>query len=65
MACATLPQLPAEIEIIKAICEPDRPRVQRNTVYEPIIVRENAPTVIETELPSNKSKVLEDNLAMP
>jgi aminodeoxyfutalosine synthase len=64
MAGATSPQLQTEAEMIKAIREAGRTPVQRNTFYEPIKVLANgAPTATEAELPSGKSKVLEDNLA--
>ena len=64
MAGATSPQLQTEAEMIKAIREAGRTPVQRNTFYEPIkILAESAPTANETEPPSGKSKVLEDNLA--
>jgi hypothetical protein len=43
--------------------EAGRTPVQRNTFYEAIRVLENASAVNETEPPSGKSKVLEDNLA--
>jgi len=63
MAGATSPQLQTEAEMIKAIREAGRTPVQRNTFYEPIKVLENASAAAETEPPTNKSKVLEDNLA--
>lgn len=63
MAGATSPQLQTEAEMIKAIREAGRIPVQRNTFYEPIRVLKNAPATNEAELPSAKSKVLEDNLA--
>lgn len=63
MAGATSPQLQTEADMIKAIREAGRTPVQRNTFYEPIKVWDAAPTATEAEPPSNKSKVLEDNLA--
>jgi len=63
MAGATSPQLQTEAEMIKAIREAGRTPVQRNTFYEPIKVWESSPTATEVEPPTNKSKVLEDNLA--
>jgi hypothetical protein len=43
--------------------EAGRTPVQRNTFYEPIKVWESSPTATQVEPPTNKSKVLEDNLA--
>ncbi len=63
MAGATSPQLQTEMEMVKAIREAGRTPVQRNTFYEPIRELANAPAANETEPPSGKSKVLEDNLA--
>ena len=63
MAGATSPQLQTEADMIKAIREAGRTPVQRNTFYEPIKVWGGAPTATEAEPPSNKSKVLENNLA--
>jgi aminodeoxyfutalosine synthase len=65
MAGATSPQLQTEAEMIKAIREAGRTPVQRNTFYEPIKVLADGhqPAATETEPPSGKSKVLEDNLA--
>ena len=63
MAGATSPQLQTEADMVKALREAGRLPVQRNTFYEPIIVWGAAPPVTEVEPPSNKSKVLEDNLA--
>ena len=64
MAGATSPQLQTEAEMIKAIREAGRTPVQRNTFYEPIkVLADGAPSANETEPPSGKSKVLEDNLA--
>ncbi len=63
MAGATSPQLQTEAEMIKAIREAGRTPVQRNTFYEPIKVWDDATTATESEPPSGKSKVLEDNLA--
>ena len=51
-------------EMVKAIREAGRTPVQRNTFYEPIkVLAESSLTTNETEPPSGKSKVLEDNLA--
>ena len=50
-------------EMVKAIREARRTPVQRNTFYEPVKVWDGAPTATEAEPPTNKSKVLEDNLA--
>ena len=61
--CATSPQLQTEADMIKAIREAGRTPVQRNTFYEPIKVLPDASVANEAELPSGKSKVLEDNLA--
>ncbi len=63
MAGATSPQLQTEAEMIKAIREAGRTPVQRNTFYAPIKVLPDESAVNEAELPSGKSKVLEDNLA--
>jgi aminodeoxyfutalosine synthase len=65
MAGAKSPQLQTEAEMIKAIREVGRTPVQRNTFYEPIkVLAESLQTATnETEPPSGKSKVLEDNLA--
>ena len=64
MAGATSPQLQTEAEMSKAIREAGRTPVQRNTFYEPIkILAESSLSANETEPPSGKSKVLEDNLA--
>ena len=65
MAGATSPQLQTEADMIKAIREASRTPVQRNTFYEPIkvIADGHQQTANETEPPSGKSKVLEDNLA--
>ena len=64
MAGATSPQLQTEADMIKAIREAGRTPVQRNTFYEPIkVLAETSQTANEAEPPSNKSKVLEDNLA--
>ena len=49
--------------MIKAIREAGRTPVQRDTFYEPIKVWDAAPAAAEAEPPTNKSKVLEDNLA--
>ncbi len=62
MAGAKSPQLQTEAEMVKAIRETGRTPVQRGTFYELIKVWDGAP-VAETEPPSDKSKVLEDNLA--
>ena len=50
---------------MKAIREAGRTPVQRNTFYEPIKVLADGhlPAAKEAEPPTNKSKVLEDNLA--
>jgi len=50
---------------VKAIREAGRTPVQRNTFYELIKVLADGhqPSANETEPPSGKSKVLEDNLA--
>ena len=64
MAGATSPQLQTEADMIKAIREAGRTPVQRNTFYELIkVLADGAPSANETEPPSGKSKVLEDNLA--
>jgi aminodeoxyfutalosine synthase len=63
MAGATSPQLQTEADMVKAIREAGRTPVQRNTFYEPIKVWDAAPSAIEAEPPSGKSRVLEDNLA--
>ena len=63
MAGATSPQLQTEAEMLKAIREAGRTPVQRNTFYEPIKVWEAAVANGDSEPPTNKSKVLEDNLA--
>jgi hypothetical protein len=55
--------LQTEADMIKAIREAARTPVQRNTFYEPIKTWDAAPTAVEVEPPSGKSKVLEDNLA--
>ncbi|MEO7297962.1 MAG: hypothetical protein ABI042_05230 [Verrucomicrobiota bacterium] len=63
MAGTKTPQLQTETEMVKAIREAGRTPVQRNTFYEPIKVWESLQTATETESPTNKSKMLEDNLA--
>jgi len=64
MAGATSPQLQTEAEMIKAIREAGRTPVQRNTFYEPIkVLADDVKPATEAEPPTNKSKVLEDNLA--
>jgi len=63
MAGATSPQLQTEADMVKALREAGRLPVQRNTFYESIKVWDAAPPATEVEPPSNKSKVLEDNLA--
>jgi aminodeoxyfutalosine synthase len=63
MAGAKSPQHQTEAEMVKAIREARLIPVQRNTFYEPIKVWDGAPTLSEAEPPTNKSKVLEDNLA--
>ena len=62
MAGAKSPQLQTEAEMVKAIRETGRTPVQRGTFYEPIKVWDGAP-IADTQPPTNKSKVLEDNLA--
>ena len=68
MAGAKSPQLQTEAEMVKAIRETGRTPVQRGTFYEPIKVWASSPTASEAtaagdQLPANKSKLLEDNLA--
>ncbi len=64
MAGATSPQLQTEAAMLKAIREAGRMPVQRNTFYEPIkVLADGAASANEAEPPSDKSKVLEDNLA--
>ncbi len=63
MAGTKAPQLQTETEMVKAIREAGRTPVQRNTFYEPIRVLEPLQTATESEQTTNKSKVLEDNLA--
>ncbi len=65
MAGATSPQFQTEAEMIKAIREAGRTPVQRNTFYEPIrfLADGHQPAANEAEQSSDKSKVLEDNLA--
>ena len=55
--------LPQPSDVLKAIRETGRTPVQRGTFYEPIKVWDGAPTAPESEPPSGKSKLLEDNLA--
>jgi aminodeoxyfutalosine synthase len=62
MAGATSPQLQTEAAMLKAIREAGRTPVQRNTLYEPIRILENA-TAAESTENSDRSKMLEDNLA--
>ena len=62
MAGATSPQLQTEAAMIKAIREAGRTPVQRNTFYEPIKVLE-AEVAVKGEPTTQRSKVLEDNLA--
>ena len=63
MAGGQAPQLQTEADMVKAIREAGRTPVQRNTFYEPIkVLADSAPTT-EWESPSDKSKVLENNLA--
>lgn len=62
MAGATSPQLQTEMDMLKAIREAGRTPVQRNTFYEPIRVLEN-PTPVEIKEISERSKMLEENLA--
>jgi aminodeoxyfutalosine synthase len=63
MAGATSPQLQTETDMIKAIRETGRTPVQRNTFYEPIKILADSAPATEVEPPTNKSKVLEGNLA--
>ncbi|MEI8291389.1 MAG: aminofutalosine synthase MqnE [Verrucomicrobiota bacterium] len=63
MAGGQAPQLQTEKDMVKAIREVGRTPVQRNTFYEPIKVLSDNSTAVEAELPSGKSKMLEDNLA--
>ena len=60
---ASMSQLQTEAEMAKAIREAGRTPVQRNTFYELIKVWDDATTANEVEPPTNKSKVLENNLA--
>jgi aminodeoxyfutalosine synthase len=60
---ATESVLQTEAEMLKAIREAGRTPVQRDTFYEPIKVWDATPTITDAEPPTNKSKVLEDNLA--
>ena len=62
MAGATSPQLQTEADMVKAIREAGRTPVQRNTLYEPIRILEDAETVAAGEN-AGRSQVLEDNLA--
>jgi len=65
-AGATSPQLQTEADMIKTTLPQERDGrtpVQWTTFYKPIRVLETAPATNEAEPPSNKSKVLEDNLA--
>src|SRR2546421_953491 len=62
MAGATSPQLQTEAAMIKAIREAGRVPVQRNTFYEPIRTIAD-PEPSKPEPPSNRSKLLDDNLA--
>jgi len=62
MAGATSPQSQTEAGMIKAIREAGRTPVQRNTFYEPIKVLE-AEGAVKGEPTTQRSKVLEDNLA--
>ena len=65
------PQAVSELELALELLAADaffreagRTPVQRNTFYEPIkVLADCAPSANEAEPPSNKSKVLEDNLA--
>jgi len=62
MAGATSPQLQTETAMIKAIREAGRVPVQRNTFYEPIrTMADSEPS--KPEPPSNRPKLLDDNLA--
>jgi len=62
MAGATSPQLQTEAAMIKAIREAGRTPVQRNTFYESNKVLE-AEVAVKGEPTTQRSKVLEDNLA--
>jgi aminodeoxyfutalosine synthase len=64
MAGATSPQLQTEAEMIKAIREAGRTPVQRNTFYEPIkVLADGHQADGNANENSERSKVLEDNLA--
>ncbi len=63
MAGATSPQLQTEATLVKAIREAGRQPVQRNTFYEPIKVLENPPAADAAGTSTDKSKMLEKNLA--
>ncbi len=63
MAGTKAPQMQAEKDLIKAICETGRTPVQRNTFYEPIKVWDGSAAATSADLTTCKSKVLEDNLA--
>jgi hypothetical protein len=64
MAGTPSSQFPTEAEMITAIRETRRPRRQQNTFYASIkVLGENLPLATETEPPSSKLKVVEDNLA--
>lgn len=62
MAGATSPQLQTEAAMIKAIREAGRVPVQRNTFYEPLRTFAD-PEPSKPDPPSNRSKLLDDNLA--
>jgi aminodeoxyfutalosine synthase len=62
MAGASSPQQQTEAALVKAIRETGRTPVQRNTFYEPIKVWDT-PATGDAEPESNRSKVLENNLA--
>jgi aminodeoxyfutalosine synthase len=64
MAGATSPQLQTEADMIKAIREAGRTPVQRNTFYEPIkVLADGHQADGSANENSERSKVLEDNLA--
>jgi aminodeoxyfutalosine synthase len=64
MAGATSPQLQTEAAMIKAILEAGRTPVQRNTFYEPIkVLADGHQADGNADENSERSKVLEDNLA--
>ena len=63
MAGATSPQLQTEADMLRAIREAGRTPVQRNTFYEPIKVWDSPAAEAETESESQRSGILEKNLA--